>query len=904
MKPYPIRLAAAALLSLGVIPARADIAVSVNVDPTSGRTPISPYIYGSNQDIPNAPLTTMRQGGNRMTGYNWENNASNAGSDYNQQSDNYLTWVMGIPTAQENTPGIVVTEFHQDALARGANYSIVTLQLAGYVAKDKSGPVPLAQEAPSSRWVPISFTKPTAFATTPDTGDDTVYMDEFVNFLVDRFGPASGATGVRAYCLDNEPDLWSSTHPRLHPTKPTCLELIERNTEGAKTVKRIDPSAETLGFVSYGFGGWYDYQSAVDWPTEQTKGSYRWFLDYYLDQMKKASDAAGKRLIDVVDLHNYSEAQGGGVRINDAKTWENIDCNKARMQAPRSYWDPTYIENSWIGQWFSQFLPLLPNVKTSIDSFYPGTKLAITEYNFGGESHISGGIAQADTLGIFADQNIYIACLWQLHDDLSYTAAAFRLYLDYDGAGSTVGDTAVASSASDRATCSVHASVDAGDPTKLHVILLNKSYDQDAVASIQISGTRGYTSARVYAFDAAGSAITERTAVPAIGNNSFTYTLPALTAAHLVLVSPSNPPTITTQPSSATVTAGTSATLSVAATASDGGVLTYQWQLDGAAIAGATGATYLIPSAQAYHAGTYTCVVSEGQVSTTSDAATLTVNAAPASSARLLNISTRALCLTGDGVLIPGFVLSGSGTRRVLIRAAGPQLTFPPFSMAGTLPDPQIALMTDNSTLETNDTWGANANAAEVQATAASVGAFPFNPGSADAALLVDLPAGAYTVHASGSGGSPTGIAIVELYDASEAGPTLVNLSTRGHVGTGDNVMIPGFVISAEGSRTLLIRAVGPTLTNPEIGVPDALADPALTVFRGQNPILSNDDWGATPGAETTEATAAAVGAFPLNPGSADAALVVTLPPGAYTVHVSGKGGTSGNALAEVYLVP
>src|SRR5574338_364145 len=126
MKPYPIRLAAAALLSLGVIPARADIAVSVNVDPTSGRTPISTYIYGSNKDIPNAPLTTMRQGGNRMTGYNWENNASNAGSDYNKQSDNYLTWVMGIPTAQENTPGIVVTEFHQDALARGANYSIVT----------------------------------------------------------------------------------------------------------------------------------------------------------------------------------------------------------------------------------------------------------------------------------------------------------------------------------------------------------------------------------------------------------------------------------------------------------------------------------------------------------------------------------------------------------------------------------------------------------------------------------------------------------------------------------------------------------------------------------------------------------------------------------------------------------
>jgi hypothetical protein len=905
MPPRRSRIILTTLLGLaGTGPLSAQVAVSVTVDPAAGRAPISPWIYGSNFDL-GAPITAMRQGGNRMTGYNWENNASNAGSDWYHNSDNYLTWNAGIPGSAENTPGIVVTDFHDDARSLGATYSVVTLQLAGYVAKDKSGEVTPAQVAPSSRWVPISFTKPTALSTTPDTTDNAVYMDEFVHFLVQRYGSAATATGVRGYCMDNEPDLWSSTHARLHPGQPTCAELVARNIDGAKAVKRVDPAAETFGFVSYGFAGYVDYQGAPDWATERTKGSYRWFVDYYLDQMKKASDTAGVRLLDAIDLHNYSEAQGGGSRVNDPSVWTNIDCNKARMQAPRTYWDSTYVENSWIGQWFSQFLPLLPNVKSSIATFYPGTKLALTEYNFGGESHISGGIAHADALGIFADQGVYLATWWQLHENPTYIAAAFRLYRNYDGAGSKSGDTTVSSSVNDRATCSVHASVDAADPTKLHVILLNKSYDQPAAATFTIAGARRYTSARVYAFDSASASITERTAVPSITNNTFSYTLPALTAAHLVLTAAADaPPTITAHPASVSVVAGASATLSVTATAAGAGTLSYQWQLGGVDIAGATSASYTLPSAQAFHAGSYTCIVRDGTASNTSNAATLTVTAAPASGARLLNISTRALCLTGDGVLIPGFVLSGGGSRRMLVRAVGQRLALAPFNLAGTLSDPQIALKSGNTTLASNDTWGANANASEIVTTASSVGAFALDAGSGDAALLVDVAAGSYTVHASGAGATPTGIAIVELYDTSASGPAIINLSNRGHVGTGGQIMIPGFVISDEGSLTLLIRAVGPRLGQAPFNVPGVLADPVLTVFRGDTPILSNDDWSAGPGTTTTANTATAVQAFALNNGSADAAFVVTLPPGGYTVQITGKNGATGNALAEIYLVP
>ncbi|HEY4246129.1 MAG TPA: glycoside hydrolase family 44 protein, partial [Lacunisphaera sp.] len=333
-------------------------AVGISIDPGSGRTPISPYIYGSNQDLPGVNVTLRRSGGNRMTGYNWETNASNAGSDYLNESDNFLTSSAGIPDAQANTPGIVLTKFHDQSVLTGA-YSVLTLPMAGYVAADKSGPVSAGQAAPSVRWNAIVNTKPTAFTTTPDLTDGKVYSDELLNFLVTRYGSASGTTGVKGYDLDNEPDLWSSTHSLLHPAKPLCLELLNRSVDLAKTVKRIDPAAETLGFVSYGFSGYYDFQSATDWATEKQKGSYRWFIDYYLDQMKQASTTAGVRLLDVLDLHNYSEAQGGGARVTDSTDYTNLDCNKARLQAPRSFWDGTYVENSWIGQYFPSYLPLL-----------------------------------------------------------------------------------------------------------------------------------------------------------------------------------------------------------------------------------------------------------------------------------------------------------------------------------------------------------------------------------------------------------------------------------------------------------------------------------------------------------------------------------------------------------------
>jgi hypothetical protein len=602
--------------------ARADVTIAV--DPAADRTAISPYIYGTNDPLPGVTATLLRQGGNRMTGYNWENNASNAGNDYFHQSDDYLTWIFGVTGAPANVPGLVVTHFQDEALAAGARYTIATLPMAGYVAADKSGIVSAADAAPSARWVAVENTKPGPFSLTPDTTDGKVYTDELLNFLLDRYGRGSSSTGIKAYDLDNEPDLWNSTHPRIHPAHPTCVEFLSRSIDLAKTVKRMDPTAETLGFVSYGFTGYLSFQEAPDWNTERTKGNYRWFIDYYLDRMKQASDVAGKRLLDVIDLHNYSEATGGGHRINDTgySDYTNADWNKARLQAPRTFWDPTYVENSWIGQYFRSYLPLLPGFQQSIDTFYPGTKLAITEYNFGGEGHITGGIAEADTLGIFGKYGVYLAALWPFTGSHAYAAAGFSLYLDYDGAGGHFGDTAVRVTNSDVATASVYAAAESDDPTRLHLIVLNKNYDAPTTFNLSIAGSVAFKRARVFAFDAASAAITERTAVTGIANNQFAYTLPALTAAHFVLQAP---PAISVQPpASYALAAGRAVTLNVLATG--GPALGYQWRKDGVAIGGATAATYAIPAVTAAHAGSYDCVLTNDAGTVTSTATALTVS--------------------------------------------------------------------------------------------------------------------------------------------------------------------------------------------------------------------------------------------------------------------------------------
>lgn len=271
------------------------------------------------------------------------------------------------------------------------------------------------------------------------------------------------------------------------------------------------------------------------------------------------------------------------------------------------------------------------------------------------------------------------------------------------------------------------------------------------------------------------------------------------------------------------------------------------------------------------------------------------VPALGAQEARLSNLAIRAQAGAGAD-LITGFTIGAGGTKTVLVRAVGP--TLGQFGIGDALADPKLELFSGERKIAENDNWAAGDAAAF-----ATVGAFALAAGSKDAALVTTLPGGSYTVQVSGLGAG--GVALVEVYELSGGGARLVNLSTRAQVGAGGNILIPGITISAgQGERRLLVRAVGPTLG--AFGVGGTLADPKLELFAGSTKIAENDDWGAPVGARaadaaTVAAASAGAGAFALAAGGKDAALLVNLGAGSYTLQVSGVAGATGAALVEVY---
>jgi hypothetical protein len=501
--------------------------VNARIRVGSATAPISPYIYGSNQDRSGSRWTVRRWGGNRTTGYNWETNASNAGQDWYDSSDLFVVTNAGLPPSDASIPGIAVRHHHEQSLAMGAE-SIITVQMAGYVAADTDGSVTEAETAPSDRWIPVAYAKGAAFDTAPDLEDGVVYMDELVNRLVQEFGSASSPDGVRWYSLDNEPALWPHTHPRIHPDPLTADELVDRSVALAGAIKDVDPGAGILGPALYGMTAFVSLQDAPDWGS--VGAGYDWFVGYYLDRLKEAELQFGRRLLDVLDVHWYPEAQGDH-RITDPNATTPADV-VARLQAPRTLWDPTYIEDSWIGQWRQDFIPILPRLAETIEQHYPGTGLAVTEYNYGGGHTVSGGLAQADVLGAFGRHGVRIATLWGIQPSDSYAAAAFRLFRDYDGAGGVFGDTSVPADSDDRDNMSIWAAIGADGGT-LHVILINKNTQGGLEVHIDVEGG-SYGQGAAWGFGPESPAITERSGVESTAGG-LTYRIPALTAVHLVL---------------------------------------------------------------------------------------------------------------------------------------------------------------------------------------------------------------------------------------------------------------------------------------------------------------------------------------------------------------------------------
>ena len=270
---------------------------------------------------------------------------------------------------------------------------------------------------------------------------------------------------------------------------------------------------------------------------------------------------------------------------------------------------------------------------------------------------------------------------------------------------------------------------------------------------------------------------------------------------------------------------------------------------------------------------------------------------------RLSNLSTRGYVATGSDILVAGFVIAGTEDRTLLLRGIGPTLgDF--IGQNAVISDPKITLFAGSTAIASNEDWFNQSGAAAVTTLSQTVGAFPLRATSKDAVLMATLSPGAYSVHVAGTSGS--GVALVELYEGSVVGSSrLSNISTRGYVGPGDAIMVPGIVVTG-GGRRLLIRAVGPELaTSFGFAAGEVLPNPVLTLVDGTGTtIATNDNWEDTGAANTIVSVSNTVGAFPLTRGGADAVLLVTVSAGIYTARVADASGKEGVAIVEIYEVP
>lgn len=501
--------------------------INVTIDVNDVKGKISPYIYGINaeSDISMLKVNAIKQTDPRISSYNWENNFSNSGTGTASTNDAEL--INSYPPGKWGEPALY-TEY---LITKAKRYNVpsryVTLQMMGKVAADNEDDI--FSTGGSGRWNDIYFSKADSYLSEPNITDVSVYIDEYVSYLVNRYGYAVDG-GINGYFLDNEPENWAERFPSVISGKVTADELVEKSSKLASAVKKIDPTALVYGPSISGIEAYTNLKNNVDWESHNRE--YSWFIDYYLMKMNEVSRLSGTRLLDVLDVHYHTEATNG--LFEQVIDGTDAFSNNTRMQAPRIFWDSTYTENSTIAILHTQHLPLIPTLEASINMYYPGTKLSFSEYNFGGGDHISGGIATADTLGIFAEFGVHMACLKPNTENIDYHKAAINIYTDYDGMGSSFGDTFIDSDNGGDIMSSVYSSIDSGDITTVKTVLINKNQTSKKKVTLDIEADIDYEAAEVYCFSNGASEIARMADDIVVTDNKAEFEMEPLSVCMLV----------------------------------------------------------------------------------------------------------------------------------------------------------------------------------------------------------------------------------------------------------------------------------------------------------------------------------------------------------------------------------
>ncbi len=507
-------------------------ALSINVS-ASTQHPISPYIYGINyadEFLASAlNLPVCRWGGNSTTRYNWQANISNHASDW---------YFENIPNGPDVTDGSASDLFiEQNILTR--TKTLMTVPLIGWTPKSdspRSQPYDCgfevslygAQQSTDSQYDPncgngilvsgadITGNSPTDTST--QIGPS--FVTAWVNYLVGKYGTAS-AGGVDYYDLDNEPMLWNSTHRDVHPIPTSYDEMKTLTYQYAAAVKAADPTASTLGPVLWGWCAYF--YSALDGCAagkDYTSHGSEYFVPWYLQQMNAYEQTNGVRILDFLDLHYYPAATGVALSpAGDSST------QALRLRSTRSLWDPTYIDESWIGGMTpGGAVNLIPRMKAWVAANYPGTKLSISEYNWGALNDINGALAQADVLGIFGSEGLDLATLWGPPADTDPGAFAFRMYRNYDGAKHAFGDVSTLAASTDQGTLAVYAAQRTAD-NALTVMVINKVANP-LTSTVTLAGYTPVSNAAVYQYSPANVAAIVQLADQAVSSTGFSATFP------------------------------------------------------------------------------------------------------------------------------------------------------------------------------------------------------------------------------------------------------------------------------------------------------------------------------------------------------------------------------------------
>jgi len=427
---------------------------------------ISPWIYGvalapSSDFVQEHGVTVARWGGNTSSLYNPLGHYANTGNDWYFENyvmgsaEQWLGWMQhGGARTFLSVPAL-------DWVAR--DDSSYSYSVALYGDQEEVDPFqPDAGNGIRPNGTPITWNDPTDAATpwSPTQAGDWL---------------ASLSTVPDIAAVDNELDIASSTHQDVHPDPMTYDELLERYLDTARVIREELPGTEIAGLSSCCW--WYYWNSAAG---DKPQHGGQDFLPWFLEQMEAEEAASGERLLDVLDVHYYPDAEVFNDRMDP-------DTAARRLRTTRSLWDPGYTDEGWIGedhdatqdQPSPNQVQLIPRMKALIDDHYPGTELGITEWNFGADAHLSGGLATADALGIFGREGLYLANFWSCPQAGTPAAAAFRLYRD---PGGPFGHRSLPAAFDDPDRLGVYAALDDGD--ELTLVVVNKDPDVDLLLEV------------------------------------------------------------------------------------------------------------------------------------------------------------------------------------------------------------------------------------------------------------------------------------------------------------------------------------------------------------------------------------------------------------------------------------